>query len=84
MVSERAFNEILLEILKDPDLKVVFEGNPRGFLRQRGVVVPDEVELRVHEDTARLRHIVIPYLEGPPPETVEELEERLARSASFA
>mgnify|MGYP000427520851 CR=1 FL=1 len=84
MVSERAFNEILLEILKDPDLKVVFEGNPRGFLRQRGIVVPDDVELRVHEDTARLRHIVIPYLEGPPPATVEELEERLARSASFA
>ncbi|NWG00877.1 MAG: nitrile hydratase subunit alpha [Thermoanaerobaculaceae bacterium] len=83
MVSERKFNEILLEILNDRDLKVVFEGNPRGFLRQRGVTVPDEIELRVHEDTARLRHIVIPYLEGEPPATVEELEERLSRSVSF-
>ncbi len=84
MVSERQFHEVLLEILNDPDLKIVFEGNPRGFLRQRGIVIPDEIELRVHEDTARLRHIVIPYLEGPPPATVEELEERLARAPSFA
>lgn len=83
MVSERKFNEVLLEIFSDPDLKVIFEGNPRGFLRQRGVVVPDDIDLRVHEDTARLRHIVIPYLEGKPPATVEELEERLARSLSF-
>ncbi len=83
MVSERKFNEILLEILNDRDLMVVFEGNPRGFLRQRGVIVPDDIELRVHEDTAHLRHIVIPYLEGEPPATVEELEERLSRSVSF-
>lgn len=83
MVSERKFNEILLEILGDPDLKVVFAGNPRGFLRQRGVVIPDDVELRVHEDTEKLRHIVLPYLEGDPPTTVEELEARLDRGLSF-
>jgi hypothetical protein len=84
MVSERKFNEVLLEIYSDPDLKVVFEGNPRGFLRQRGIVVPDDIELRVHEDTAKVRHLIVPRLEGDPPTTVEELEERLANSLNFS
>jgi hypothetical protein len=83
MSVEKKFKEILVEIYSDPDLAVVFEGNPRGFLKVRGIDVPEGIELRVLEDTAKVRHIVIPHLEGKPPATAEELEERLSLIVTF-
>ncbi len=38
--------------------------DPRGVLREFGVTVPDDVELRVWDSTAELRYLVIPQRPG--------------------
>ncbi len=53
--------------------RVVYE--PREVLREFGTVIPDDVEVRVHDSTAELRYIVIPER---PPGTERMNEEDLA------
>src|SRR3974377_418385 len=49
--------------------------DPRGLLREFGLPLPDEVELRVWDSTADLRYLVLPER---PPETEGLSEEALA------
>jgi nitrile hydratase len=49
--------------------------DPRSVLREFGVVLPDEVEVRVHDSTADFRYLVLPMR---PPGTQGWSEEQLA------
>ena len=49
--------------------------DPRGVLREFGVELDDDVELRVHDSTADIRYLVIPRR---PPGTEELSEDELA------
>jgi nitrile hydratase len=49
--------------------------DPRGVLRELGVELPDDVEVRVWDSTAELRYLVLPER---PPETERLSEEELA------
>ena len=61
------FDELLLDVYRDVELKRRFLNNPARVLRERGVEVPDGVELRVLEDSPTVRHIVIPHFHHGPP-----------------
>ena len=50
--------------------------DPRGVLKEFGVELPDDVEVRVWDSTAELRYLVIPQR---PPGTEGWSEERLAK-----
>jgi nitrile hydratase subunit alpha len=49
--------------------------DPRGVLREFGLELPDEVEVRVWDSTAELRYLVLPER---PPGTEQMTEEQLA------
>ena len=49
--------------------------DPRGVLREFGVAVGDEVEVRVWDSTAEVRYLVLPER---PPDTEGRSEEELA------
>jgi nitrile hydratase len=49
--------------------------DPRGLLRDFGVELPPDTEIRVWDSTAELRYLVLPIR---PPGTEEWSEERLA------
>jgi nitrile hydratase subunit alpha len=34
--------------------------DPRGVMREFGLVLPDDVEVRVHDSTADIRYLVLP------------------------
>jgi nitrile hydratase subunit alpha len=53
--------------------------DPRGVLREFGVELPDDVEVRVWDSTAELRYLVLPMR---PPGTEAMTEERLAELVS--
>jgi nitrile hydratase len=44
---------------------------PRAVLAEFGTIVPDHVEIRVHDSTAEMRYLVLPQR----PEGTEELDE---------
>ncbi len=56
--------------------------DPRGVMREFGLDLPDDVEVRVHDSTADMRYLVIP---ARPPGTgnlsVEELEKLVTRDS---
>ena len=53
--------------------------DPRGVLREFGVELPDDVEVRVWDSTAELRYLVLPMR---PPGTEAMTEEQLAELVS--
>ncbi|MDE2051492.1 MAG: nitrile hydratase subunit alpha, partial [Gammaproteobacteria bacterium] len=49
--------------------------DPRGVLREFGLELPAEMQVRVWDSTAELRYLVVPQ---PPPGTEHMSEEQLA------
>ena len=76
-------NNLLADIFADSDLKARFEADPRSVLEERGAILPAGVELKVLEDTAEVRHIVLPHLDQDTPLTAEELEKRASLAGYF-
>lgn len=73
-------DNLILDLASDDELKRRFIREPAVVLRERGIATPDGVELRVVEDTATLRHIVLPHLEAGAVHTVEEVEQRHSKT----
>ena len=56
--------------------------DPRGVMREFGLDVPDDVEVRVHDSTADMRYLVIPARPaGTEDLSVEELEKLVTRDS---
>ena len=56
--------------------------DPRGVMREFGLAVPDDVEVRVHDSTADMRYLVIPARPaGTESLSVEELEKLVTRDS---
>lgn len=81
MESEKGeMGKLIMDLYADSELKQNFLGNPKSVLKEKGFVVPDDMEIRVVEDTSKVKHIVLPYLEPGEKITSEELEARLSKS----
>jgi hypothetical protein len=52
---------------RDEALKSQLKSDPKGTLRAHGFNVPDDVDVRVLEDTSTVRHVVLP---APPATSV--------------
>ena len=56
--------------------------DPRGVMREFGLEVPDDVEVRVHDSTADMRYLVIPARPaGTEDLSVDELEKLVTRDS---
>ncbi|MEI6530953.1 MAG: nitrile hydratase subunit alpha [bacterium] len=71
--------DLVFDLYSNPELKQRFMGDPAGVMKERGVVVPDDVSLRVVEDTETVRHIVLPYPDPGEVAKVEEIEQRVSK-----
>jgi len=71
--------DLVFDLYSNPELKQRFMADPAGVMKDRGVVVPDDVSLRVVEDTETVRHIVLPYPDPGAVAKVEEIEQRVSK-----
>jgi nitrile hydratase len=56
--------------------------DPRGVMREFGLVLPDDVEVRVHDSTADIRYLVLPLRpEGTDQLSAAELEKLITRDS---
>ncbi|SFG13673.1 NHLP leader peptide domain-containing protein [Desulfotomaculum arcticum] len=53
--------QIILKAQSDKDFKKALVDNPKETLGQLGVQVPEEVEVRVLEESAKVVYLVLPY-----------------------
>jgi hypothetical protein len=65
--------QILAKVWADPAFKQRLLADPKSALREEGVQVPEGLDVRVHENTDRVLHIVLPQ----EPEAVELSDEDL-------
>jgi len=81
MESEKEkMGKLIMDLYADSELKQNFLGNPKSILKDKGFSIPDDMEIRVVEDTSKVKYIVLPYLEPGEKVTSEELEARLSKS----
>jgi hypothetical protein len=71
--------DLILDLYSDPELKQRFMADPAAVMKERGVAVSEGVALRAVEDTADLRHIVLPYIAPGTTPTLEEIEQRASK-----
>jgi nitrile hydratase alpha subunit len=56
--------------------------DPRGVMREFGLVLPDDVEVRVHDSTADIRYLVLPLRpKGTEGLSIAELEKLVTRDS---
>jgi hypothetical protein len=73
-------NDLIIELMGNPELKREFISDPKRVLKEKGFKVEGDVEYRVIEDTKNIRHITIPYLEKGIPPKNEPLEKRKSKT----
>jgi hypothetical protein len=57
---QKQWGMIVAQAWSDDSLKAKLLENPESILREYGVEIPYGIELRVVEDTAEIRHLVLP------------------------
>ncbi len=71
--------ELLMQLYEDEELRNRFKANPKEFMAARGMDYDETAEYRVLEDSAAVRHIVIPHITHVEAKSAEELESRISK-----
>jgi len=75
-----SMKEVMVELYSDPELMARFQADPKAVLQEKGAEVPEDITFQVVNDTAKVRHIVLPHLGSEKIASVAEYEERLSKS----
>ena len=81
--DEKKINGFLMEVYSNPELKENFMNSPEKVLKEKGFKIPDGMKINVLEDTEKVTHFVLPYLNMDEIDNVEELEARNTKSFLF-
>lgn len=73
-----ALQQLLMDMMADPDLKARALADPAAVLAGRGLALPEGHEVRIMEDTATVTHLVLPW-PGDAEADAEALEQRSSR-----
>jgi hypothetical protein len=64
MAERPTLDEIIAGCVQDPDARRRFKDNPKRYLSEKGVDVPEEAEIVVLENTSRKFHVALPAPPG--------------------
>jgi hypothetical protein len=76
---ESNLQELYLKFALDPELKKRFLNEPKVVLAEHGTHVPDGMVLAIVEDSATVRHLVLPYFSPGEDMTLEEIGQRQSK-----
>lgn len=58
--GKREFEDFMGRVSGDPELRGKMRADPSGVLEEQGIGIPRGAEIRVVEDSAAVRHFVLP------------------------
>ena len=58
--KNRDFENFMGRVSSDPELRGKMRADPSGVLEEQGIGIPQGVEIQVVEDSAAVRHFVLP------------------------
>jgi hypothetical protein len=73
---QKAYGKVVAKAWGDDDFKEKLLADPMMVLKENGVVIPEDVELRVVENTEEVVHLILP------PEPAEQLSEEELESVA--
>lgn len=71
--------ELYLKFASDPELRKRFLKEPKVVLAEHGIHVPDGMGLAIVEDSATIRHLVLPYFSPGEDMILEEIGQRQSK-----
>jgi hypothetical protein len=77
--QERAWSQVIARVWADEDFKQRLLLDPRGVLAENDIELPPDVDINVVEDSATVRHVVLP----PPPSDELTDEELVGKDAAY-
>ena len=78
--SKPTIEQVLAASATHPDLRASLLADPRAALRQFGIEIREEVEVRAVENTAEVLHLALPP--AAPPAASDELSDEQLEAAS--
>jgi hypothetical protein len=79
ITMESSLSELYLKFASDPELRKRFLNEPKAVLAEHGIHVPDGMALQIVEDSATVRHLVLPYFSPGKDLTAEEIGQRQSK-----
>lgn len=80
MKYQKEFAQLMAKAWADPDFKTKCLKSPKEALLEMGISLPDNVNIYIHENTKKERHLTIPM---KPEEELSETELRKAAGGVF-
>ena len=79
-LEAKKMNQLMMEIFTNAELKKDFISNPKVILQEKGINIPESMEIKVLEETENTKYITLPYLKPGETLSIEELERKSSKS----
>jgi len=77
--GKEKFKKLVAKLYANPELKERFIKNPKDVLRDEGITVADDVDLKIIQDSETMKHFVLPYVKPGATLDLEEVEPRISK-----
>ncbi len=78
-LEAKKMNQLMMEIFTNAELKKDFISNPKVILQEKGINIPESMEIKVLEETENTKYIILPYLKPGEKLSFEELERKSSK-----
>ncbi len=78
-MDKEKFKKLVAKLYANHELKERFIKNPKEVLRDEGITVADDVDLKIVQDSETVKHFVLPYVKPDESLELEEIEPRISK-----
>ena len=79
-MDNKKLSQLMMELYTNPELKEEFFANPKKVLAQKNIEFPNDLEIKVLEQTKTKKYIVLPHLNDDSDTFTEDLEKKINKA----
>jgi hypothetical protein len=79
-MDNKKLSQLLMELYANSELKEEFIANPKKVMAEKGIEIPEKINIKVLEETEATKYIVLPYLDKKESLDAENLERKMSKS----
>jgi hypothetical protein len=83
-MDNKKLSQLMMELYANSELKEEFIANPKKIMVEKGIELPENIDLKVLEETESVKYIVLPHIDEDSEINSESLERKSSKYMSGA